>query len=557
MTTTNPIQQLFFWLSGAGSRTLAQCPDWEQRKYVAFGATVLVPTLFGFIACTYALSTITENWSVILPVATAWAFIIMTIDRALLSIYRAHQSFFTKVGQFFLRILVAALMGITISHPLTLLLFRDTISATIEEQRQVEIAEFRTQAAAEKGLVEDRIATLESEIDAQRDRYEETFSADFIVADATVAETDPVADLDPEMRARMEEKIASDTAADLAQIATLDKEMAEVQEQYAELQTELDYWQREFEREVNGQRSGLSGVGPRAKSIRDDQLAWRRDETDRLGDRLEFLTTQHQDTTARVEATKTSVESEFVALATERASRISAERERVAALRREVQGRQAEQFIGQQNALRETISRQIDVRLEELDRLQGELAQVGEQEQERIAALAAEPRRDLLTQTLALHGLFHAGEHGGHFALTAYLVLAFLFLLIDTIPLVVKFFSSPGPYDCLVDCESLRFAQGRLAWRGQWDDASPVAPHHLNSPRTVTRPEADLAFIESLLEDVHQSSRAAARPSDGPRSTRHEGTLEHVADSFNDYLRKRMRGADATDHPVTAPAAPA
>jgi hypothetical protein len=33
------IKRAFFWLSGAGTETLEQCPAWEQRKYVAFGAT--------------------------------------------------------------------------------------------------------------------------------------------------------------------------------------------------------------------------------------------------------------------------------------------------------------------------------------------------------------------------------------------------------------------------------------------------------------------------------------------------------------------------------------
>ena len=55
------LKRAFFWLSGAGTETLEQCPAWEQRKYVAFGATVLVPCAFAFIACAYALSTLTDN----------------------------------------------------------------------------------------------------------------------------------------------------------------------------------------------------------------------------------------------------------------------------------------------------------------------------------------------------------------------------------------------------------------------------------------------------------------------------------------------------------------
>ena len=69
------IKHFFFWLAGAGSETLEQCPNWEQRKYVAFGATVLVPCAFAFIACAYALSTITDKAAVIFPVAFIWAFI--------------------------------------------------------------------------------------------------------------------------------------------------------------------------------------------------------------------------------------------------------------------------------------------------------------------------------------------------------------------------------------------------------------------------------------------------------------------------------------------------
>ena len=121
-------KHLFFWLSGAGSDTLERCPDWEQRKYVAFGATVLVPTVFALIASAYAVSTLTSSVPVILAVALVWSFIILSIDRALLASYRPFQPFHRKAGQFFMRFVVALLMGVTIAHPLVLLLFRDTIT---------------------------------------------------------------------------------------------------------------------------------------------------------------------------------------------------------------------------------------------------------------------------------------------------------------------------------------------------------------------------------------------------------------------------------------------
>src|SRR5438093_9882219 len=111
------IRRFFFWLSGAGTENLEACPEWEQRKYVAFGATVLVPCSFAFIACAYALSTLTAEWRISFGVSAVWAFIIMTFDRALLASYRPYLSFFRNLWPFSLRFAVAFPTGHPISHP--------------------------------------------------------------------------------------------------------------------------------------------------------------------------------------------------------------------------------------------------------------------------------------------------------------------------------------------------------------------------------------------------------------------------------------------------------
>ena len=112
-------------------------------------------TVFAFVACAYALSTLTDDWSVIAPVAAAWGLIIMTIDRALLSIYRSYQRFHRKVSQFFLRIVVAALMGITISHRLTHLLFLYTFPTTVLDSGQRVVGDGRLAGHGETGTVHD------------------------------------------------------------------------------------------------------------------------------------------------------------------------------------------------------------------------------------------------------------------------------------------------------------------------------------------------------------------------------------------------------------------
>ena len=554
----NPLKHLFFWLSGAGADTLEQCPNWEQRKYVAFGATVLVPTVFAFIACAYALSTLTDRWEIILPIALAWGLIIMTIDRALLAIYRSYQKFHRKVGQFFLRIIVAALMGITISHPLTLLLFQDTIVSEIEGDRQKEIEEVRVAANGEKATVETKIDGLEGQIAEQRQKFEETFSAEFLVEDTTVGQADPLSDLDEELRAQMDARIATETGPYTTKIDAVDTEFAELQEKYATLQTELDTWQREFEREVNGQRSGIVGLGPRAKSIRDDQLAWRRDEAKRIAQSLEYLTEQRSDLAARVKDTEEGIKAEFLTIAAAKADRIKEERARVMELKRQVQQSQADQFVDQQNTIRATITAQIDTRLAELGRLQEELAAIGMQEQERIQKINDEPRRDILTQTLALHHLFDSGAEGGQFALVAYLVLAGLFMLIDTIPLIVKFFSRPGPYDSLVDCEEVRYDRERQAWLKSYhaymDEMADGRLMHLTQNKPLEKAviegidssRAAKEFVENLIdletafEERIEAEKSKLVEEKNQRAQNRSKRLERFAETFYDDLNNKM-----------------
>ncbi|MDF1656021.1 MAG: DUF4407 domain-containing protein [Verrucomicrobiales bacterium] len=553
-----PIKQLFIWLSGAGAETLEQCPEWEQRKYVAFGATVLVPTVFAFIACAYALSTLTDDWRIIASVATVWGLIIMTIDRALLSIYRSYQRFHRKISQFFLRIVVAALMGITISHPLTLLLFNDTIATVIDEERQEEVEEVRVAANRDKMEVEEKIVALETQIAEQRIRFDETFSAQFLVEDASVGIADPLAELDDELRAQMTARIETDTASYREKLETADGEFSTMQTSYATLQTELDHWQTEFEREVNGQRSGIVGVGPRAKSIRDDQLAWRREEAKRLADVLAFLTERRNDLSEQIKSTEEGIKTEFLALAADKADRVKEERARIADLKRQVQQSQAGQFVEQQNTIRSTIASQIETRLTELTRLQGELAAIGGQEQDRITGINAEPRKDILTQTLALHRLFEEDAEGGKFALIAYLILAGLFMLIDTIPLVVKFFSQPGPYDALVDRDEVRFAREREAWLKSYneymDSLSSGRLLHLTQNKPLEKAviegidssRAAKEFVENLIdletafEERIETEKSRLKEEKNQRSGVRAERLEQFSETFYRDLNKRM-----------------
>jgi hypothetical protein len=551
---SSPAKRFFFWLSGAGSETLEQCPNWEQRKYVAFGCTVLVPCAFAFIACAYALSTLTDRPLVIYGVATVWAFIILSIDRALLASYRPYMSFFRKIGQFALRFIVAMLMGITIAHPMVLLLFRDTISTVIEAERTATIETTRKHFETEKNNVRKNITALETNIAEQRQKWNESFQAKFIIQeneDASAA----LPGLTAAQQAELKKATDEATKPFTDRLTAIEAQSAELTPQYTKVQTELGFWQAEFERELNGQRSGLSGEGPRARSIRTDQLDPRREESRRLGGLLEHLTTEKKALETQIRAAEATAIAAFETKLKEIELANLAEQERVAELKRKVENDQAASFTAQQNALRETIKQQIDTRLVELSRVQEELSRVAADERATIDSIRAEPRKDVLTQTLALHHLFENGNKGGQFAYFTYLILTALFMLVDTIPLIVKFFTKTGPYDSLLDREERHFeGEHKNFLKHHKRYMEQTATNNLFGVTRNKRLEHALVdgvehsraareFLDSLIE-MEQAFAEKMRQQEALReqSTPEQiAALEAMKKSFYDDLHRRMQ----------------
>lgn len=551
-------ERVFFWLSGAATETLESCPAWERRKYVAFGATVLVPSAFALIASAYAVSTLTPDWRIIAPVSLVWAFIILTVDRALLATYRAYQNIFRKAAQFGLRIVVAALMGMTIAHPISLMLFRDTIQSVVEKDRQTEIDGARAKSMEQKKSVEAKMPSVEASIAKSRERWNETFNAKFLEGQKD-ENGKPLTDEEKAAKAALDKKITEATAAQRTQLTALEKQIAEQEAANTKLAAELNQWQTDFEREVNGQRSGIVGLGPRAKSIQEDQLGWRRLESKRLAGVLEGLTAQRTQLLGDIDSAAANATTVFNAKLAQDAARAKLEQERLDGLKRQVQQQQADQFVEQQNGIRGTLQKEIDDQLAQLKGLHEEIVSINADQDARVAAIRAEPRKDILTQTLALHRLFEEGGQGGKFALIAYLVLTALFMLVDTIPLVVKFFSKPGPYDTLLDIDEVRFDRERKSFLQSFhkymDGLSSGRMLHLtrNKPleaaliEGVDRSRAAKEFLEQLLElekafeeKVRIERERIASEQIGEKATEKIAMLENMMQSFYGDLRHRM-----------------
>ena len=77
-------------------------------------------------------------------------------------------------------------------------------------------------------------------------------------------------------------------------------------------------------------------------------------------------------------------------------------------------------------------------------------------------------------------------------------------MLVDTIPLIVKFFTKPGPYDALVDCEEVRYDRERETFLESYNRYM----ENLAGGRLLHLSPANKPLERSLIEGVDRSRAA-------------------------------------------------
>ena len=435
------------WLAGAGPADLRECSDSERQKVCAIGYTVLVPTIFSLLSASYAASTLTTNPYVIGLVAVAWAIIILLVDRAIIATYSPNMGFIGKAFTILLRFVVAMLMGMTVSHPLTLLIFKDTITVHIEEQRAEEIAAAREKFAQDKKDLEVKVAEAQAELERQRTLYNQSFEVAVANPTAAIDKAAASGTLTPEEQVLLKQRTDDAAKPFQQELATLETSLQTAEARRAQLQTETDDWQRQYESEIGGQRSGVSGIGPRARSIETDQLSWRRADLQRLREEIASLSSRRVEIQKAMTASGEALRREMESVAAARGQKARQENERLAGLQQQLQEKKLQNLVSEGDNVRKGIQKAIDSALEELGRRRRELDELTALELKRMDDLRNNPRRDMLTQTLVMHEMFEHPEAGGNFALAAYIVLAALFLAIDTMPILVKFTAKKGEFD--------------------------------------------------------------------------------------------------------------
>lgn len=176
------LKRFFIFCSGADTNLLDSCSPGEQTKYAGIGATVFFTAVMAFIAASYALYTVFDNYISAIAFGLVWGLLIFNLDRFIVSTIKKKDHFKSELLQASPRILLAVIIAIVIAKPLELKIFEKEINQVLLERKndltlanQEQIAtQFTpkvTALDAEIATLKEEIATKEADVNALYNTY--------------------------------------------------------------------------------------------------------------------------------------------------------------------------------------------------------------------------------------------------------------------------------------------------------------------------------------------------------------------------------------------------
>jgi Domain of unknown function (DUF4407) len=171
-----------WWCAGSHQPSLKDCPT-EHTKHAGLGGVLLATFVLASLSAGYAIYSVFKNplWAILFGVI--WGLIIFNFDRFLVSTMRKYGV--SPAKQIWIavpRIILALLIGITISRPLELKIFEQEINTKVAENRHHKIllndsllrAENKTaisNAEKERGRLIDRKLLIEDTLHRLQAEY--------------------------------------------------------------------------------------------------------------------------------------------------------------------------------------------------------------------------------------------------------------------------------------------------------------------------------------------------------------------------------------------------
>lgn len=151
--TPSILTKMLWWLAGSNPELLQELPS-LKIKYQIIGFTILITAIFAILTSSYAIHFVYNNIPLAITFGVFWGFVILNIDRLLItSINKNH----TKFKQFFLTLLrigLAIFIATLIAKPFELAIFKHEIDVTqmhiIHQKNQLKQVEKQLINLAEK-----------------------------------------------------------------------------------------------------------------------------------------------------------------------------------------------------------------------------------------------------------------------------------------------------------------------------------------------------------------------------------------------------------------------
>jgi hypothetical protein len=141
------LKRFFLLCSGVDKDLIAGCSNGEQNKYAGIGATVFFTAFMAFLAGSYALFTVFDNYYVATAFGLVWGLLIFNLDRFIVSTLKKRDSFLDEFIQASPRIALALIIALVISKPLEIKIFEKEINTVILKEKNAMALANKTQVA--------------------------------------------------------------------------------------------------------------------------------------------------------------------------------------------------------------------------------------------------------------------------------------------------------------------------------------------------------------------------------------------------------------------------
>ena len=457
MRSSSELKRLFFWLSTAGTDVLLQCPAWEQRRYVAIGSLVLIPTIFAFIAAFFTVSTVSAHTLITLALAAFWAFVILSIDRALLAAYRPYASLTSRLCQLALRLSISVIMGIAVSHPAVLSIFSEAVEVTINADKNAEIQQQRAASNERRQQIYEKIEAV---------RKAAAFPAmDTSSLSAAVDKQTSDAHATSSQNSQMEQILAPIRQEAEKDLVALKGQKAELESEKQQYMKSAEEYRQMAEDEESGKRGAPSGQGTRYKRIHEEFYKPKLAKIKELEKSIDTINSQITLRNKELQDAQKDQIRQFEERSRKEHETVLADISRRAETQKLIAEKTAEERARAQELKIRWESDQLQVMKEQIETYQKDIEKIIADEAQQIEHISSVDRKDILSQSLALHKILNDRDNGGRLASSIYAILLITFTLVDASAILLKFLMKPGPYDTFVDRDEFRSEEDRHRYK--------------------------------------------------------------------------------------------